>query len=129
MNGVIIVEIDGSHTFRWPKGGRLSNVHKPEDCQSRHCVIHNPSDHHMKDWPLILRGNLIWERQCKHGVGHPDPDSLYYLEKVLGKGGAGVHGCDGCCIDPIPYECHDCKVKFGGDIHYLCPDCRIKNAT
>lgn len=36
------------------------------------------------------------ERICPHGVGHPDPDSLAYLDAV-GVKGAGIHGCDGCC--------------------------------
>lgn len=81
----------------------LHNVHLPDRCYGRPCVIHNPSDHHMRDWPLHWRDDRgICERicpcphgpgahddgsHCGHGIGHPDPDQL----------GDGVHGCDGCC--------------------------------
>lgn len=78
----------------------LHNVHKPEDCAGRPCVIHNPSDHHMRKWPLHWRDDrMIFERLCPHGIGHPDPDSLYH-ERLAADGDeqyVGVHGCDGCC--------------------------------
>lgn len=67
------------------------------------CPIHNPSEHHMRTWPLIWRDDRkIFERQCHHGVGHPDPDTLEYLKVKYGElhaGIEGVHGCDGCCSD------------------------------
>lgn len=40
------------------------------------------------------------ERICPHGVGHPDPDHIAFVERVAGKDVASVeavHGCDGCC--------------------------------
>lgn len=47
---------------------------------------------------MHLRDDKHWlaERVCRHGIGHPDPDSLAYLES-RGVEGMGVHGCDGCC--------------------------------
>lgn len=81
--------------------GYLHNVHPVERCAGRPCVIHNPSDHHMRDWPLNWRADRgLMERLCpEHGVGHPDPDGLAYLVSI-GDTSAGVHGCCGCCIAP-----------------------------
>jgi hypothetical protein len=99
-----VVEAMG-RTFRLPGNqGVLVNVHKPEACEGEGCPIHHPSDHHMKDWPLVWRGSGpfdIWagfERQCPHGIGHLDPDTEAYMRKV----GEYVppHGCDGCCRAP-----------------------------
>lgn len=75
----------------------LGNIHSAELCQGHNCVIHNPSDHHMRSWPLTWRGDKgVFERQCPHGVGHPDPDDGDYLISV-GRGDWTIHGCDGCC--------------------------------
>ena len=74
----------------------LDSFHKPDACAGHFCVIHNPSDHHMKDWPKLVRASGLIERECKHGQGHPDPDSVDYFERH-GIEGMGVHGCDGCC--------------------------------
>lgn len=67
----------------------LINVHRREDCIPP-CVIHHPTDHHMKDWKLRWRWDReIFERICpEHGVGHPDPDS-HNRDRT--------HGCCGCC--------------------------------
>jgi hypothetical protein len=59
-----------------------------------------PSDHHMRRWPLgwnAARGHF--QRTCPHGVGHPDPDDIVYLQSVGGVSGA--HPCDGCCLAPM----------------------------
>lgn len=78
--------------------GPLLSVHSSNRCKGRACCIHNPSDHHMKEWPQEWRGDRgLMERVCSHNVGHPDPDDLQILLKV---DGADVHGCDGCCRDP-----------------------------
>lgn len=80
--------------------GQKLMVHDKKDC-SGSCCIHNPSDHHMKDWPTNWRSDLgIMERICEHGIGHPDPDDLAYKKKILGDKAdhLGVHGCDGCCF-------------------------------
>lgn len=73
-------------------GGRtLYNVHPAAECIGGSCTIHRPSDHHMRDWPLVWRNDrAMFERTCPHGIGHPDPDGVDFL-------GGGVHGCDGCC--------------------------------
>lgn len=75
-------------------------VHAKDQCSGR-CVIHNPSDHHMVDWPRLWRLDRgLMERICPHGIGHPDPDHLWYLtEHNMAEGGEGIHGCDGCCHD------------------------------
>lgn len=84
--------------------GQRILVHNKDDCQGEYCVIHNPSDHHMKDWPTNWRDDRrIMERICLHGIGHPDPDSLRFIKEMAEKFGQkyydkGIHGCDGCCI-------------------------------
>lgn len=67
-------------------------------CEER-CVIHNPSDHVMKDFPTNWRADRgLMERICPHGVGHPDPDDLAFKKTVDPDAKHwGVHGCDGCC--------------------------------
>lgn len=83
-------------------GHILHNVHDPDLCQGRGCVIHHPSEHHMREWPTAWRGDGPFdigpghiERVCEHGVGHPDPDDVEFWEQ---NGiDIGVHGCDGCC--------------------------------
>ena len=78
--------------------------HEPAQCAGHNCTYHNPSDHKMKDWPKNFRYDSfsfgLVERMCSHGVGHPDPDSVAWLESLDLKGRAGtwgVHGCDFCC--------------------------------
>lgn len=75
----------------------LVNIHPADRCAGRHCVVHNPSDHHMRSWLLNWRGDKgVMERQCPHGVGHPDPDDATY-QRSVGRDFLTVHGCDGCC--------------------------------
>ena len=73
--------------------------HVPSKCQGEKCAFHNPSNHHMVGWKLNIRldRNGLIERICRHGAGHPDPDSLDWLARN-GVDDGGVHGCDGCCI-------------------------------
>lgn len=88
--------------------GLVLRTHGPEVCSPEYpCCIHRPSDHHMKDWPWSVRldrFDLLTERHCPdHGIGHPDPDSLSFIERQYGKDTAdvsGIHGCDGCCRPP-----------------------------
>lgn len=88
--------------------GQDMQVHSGEDCRGRHCCIHNPSDHAMKDWPTHWRADRgLMERLCSHRVGHPDPDDIAF--KCTNKGDdyariESIHGCDGCC-ETIP-SCH-----------------------
>lgn len=78
----------------------LKNVHRPDQCAGRHCVIHNPSEHHMRDWPLRWRDDQSeMERVCPHRIGHPDPDDAAY-QISRDPDWAAVHTCDGCCRPP-----------------------------
>jgi hypothetical protein len=74
--------------------GTLENTHDPAKCEGRPCVIHNPSDHHMRDWKLNWRADkYLMERICPcHGVGHPDLDDIAYHRSV-GNEWKGIHGC------------------------------------
>lgn len=76
-------------------------VHSRRVCRGQKCCLHNPSKHHMRSWPLFIRTDkfTLAERVCKHGVGHPDPDSVRHLDPA-GCLLLGVHGCDGCCRKP-----------------------------
>ena len=87
--------------FGMPIGPTTITTHDSELCVGRACVIHNPSDHHMRDWPMVWRGDKqMMERTCTHGIGHPDPDDLAYRTSI-GDTYAEVHGCCGCCISTI----------------------------
>ncbi len=91
-----MAELFGSE-FVLNSGQVIGNVHPAGTCAGTYCVIHNPSPHHMRDWPLNFRNDLaLMERICPHGVGHPDPDSLAF-QKTLGNDYKSVHGCCGCC--------------------------------
>lgn len=99
-----------------PRYGTVStgrvHVHRAERCSAdpNPCVLHSPSDHHMRDWGMVLRLDRegLVERTCPHGVGHPDPDSLAWLmggyrsvykdcDPSEDFSWVGTHGCDGCC--------------------------------
>lgn len=93
-----------------PRSGVVLVSHAPSMCEGSSCCIHNPSDHHMKGWLLTFRSDraipcpthqdhplTLSERQCEHGCGHPDPDSLAWLAQHDPEGEWGVHGCCGCC--------------------------------
>ena len=93
-----LIDWDVSYTGT---GQRIQH-HRREACTGTSCCIHKPSSHHMTMWPLHFRGDRapLMERICRHGVGHPDPDSIAYLHGLHpnGQGSAWeVHGCDGCC--------------------------------
>lgn len=84
--------------------------HTKEACVNGHCAYHNPSEHHMRRWPIVLRLDKqgLVERQCPHGIGHADPDSLVWLKTVIDDEDEvfylAVHNCDGCCSDPYSYN-------------------------
>lgn len=81
----------------------LEYVHPKWTCEGTPCTFHNPSEHHMRDWHMTIRYDrydLLTERLCPHDIGHPDPDSLGFIELAMGREErllSGVHGCDGCC--------------------------------
>ncbi len=77
-------------------GQKLWNVHASDKCAGENCVIHNPSNHSMLDFPTHWRSDRrIMERICPdHGIGHPDPDSPFESGSY-----EWVHGCCGqCCL-------------------------------
>lgn len=95
-DGGVVTDEDGTV---WVGGAKMKNVHPSTACEGRPCVIHAPTDHHMSTWPLAWRNDRgIFERDCPHGIGHPDPDQFAYWAE-MGWKHAGVHGCDGCCRD------------------------------
>lgn len=80
--------------------GQQVNVHDPDNCKGGYCVIHNPSNHHMVDWPTHWREDRkLLERLCPHGIGHPDPDHLDHLPAGR-RSIESIHGCCGHCIPP-----------------------------
>lgn len=72
----------------------IRNVHLLVDCAFKPCPIHNPSDHHMINWPFWWGIGMY--RVCPHGKKHPDPDSLISETKLK-------HVCDGCC-NPLVFQ-------------------------
>lgn len=74
-------------------------LHPEHHCAGEPCTFHNPTEHKMRDWPVILRASALIERVCEHGTGHPDPDSAWWKNKQMGHepGTWETHGCDGCC--------------------------------
>lgn len=79
-------------------GETVIRTHGPTQCEGFPCPFHNPSEHHMRSWPINVRldRSALCERKCLHGIGHPDPDSVHYFERI-GRYGTDIHGCDGCC--------------------------------
>lgn len=97
---VIIDPLDRSRVLLGGDGALLlENIHDEQRCAGRGCIIHHPSDHHMRTWPTVWRDNRgLFERQCIHGIGHPDPDDVaYWNSRGEDYQGQDVHGCDGCC--------------------------------
>lgn len=86
-------------------GQRLTSIHQEsDDCREHGCTIHNPSEDSEAIGKRFWRADRgIMERQCQHGVGHPDPDSVRFWQREHGDDFASlhsVHGCDGCCSEP-----------------------------
>jgi hypothetical protein len=84
------------------EGGERLYAHPADACfNPTACTIHNPTNHHMRHFPQHWRGDRgFMERTCPHGIGHPDPDQMSYIEGTRGERAAyyeGIHGCDGCC--------------------------------
>lgn len=78
--------------FRTNDGQTFAPNHSTVMCRGWDCVLHNPSDHAMRDWPTQY--NLEYdtiERLCEHGIAHPDPDN-FMLDGY-------DHVCDECCVN------------------------------
>lgn len=83
------------------RDGSLLATHPADRCEGRNCVIHNPSDHALKDAPIDWDpGTRRTNRICTHGVHHPDPDHLSFVYETYGMFEwmqHKHHRCDGCC--------------------------------
>lgn len=81
--------------------GQTLTVHGRSECVGEFCVIHNPSEHVMREFRTHWRGDRsLMERICPHGIGHPDPDDIAAKKLLVDdyeRYAFEVHGCDGCC--------------------------------
>jgi hypothetical protein len=76
---------------------QVITIHAKAACKGHYCSMHNPSNHHMRDWPMLWRSDTgVMERLCPCGVGHPDPDDAAYNIRI-GQAHKSIHGCCGCC--------------------------------
>lgn len=97
---VVPEPLDG-HRAWIPGFGLLRQVHDEQVCGDREspCVIHRPTEHHMRTWPLgfgqFADAACVF-RVCAHRVAHPDPDEYAWREDRRFDG--LFHTCDGCCI-------------------------------
>lgn len=99
-------ETDADYELLGLGGGFLLKTHAENVCgPTRYpCCIHNPSDHALRDAPMIWRADRgLMERRCVHGVGHPDPDDLAFKRRTLGEDEAWGHGIHGCCAQRCCY--------------------------
>lgn len=56
----------------------VSGVHPPDKCSSEACVLHNPTDHFLRNQPLWWT-DQGFERVCPHGNKVLDPDTLTFV--------------------------------------------------
>lgn len=96
-----LVSIEATEPLFGEHIGQVALRTHPEGaCSGEYCCIHNPSDHHMREWPQLWRSDKgLMERTCPHGVGHPDPDDIAHKRRVNAPNleSVTVHGCCGCC--------------------------------
>lgn len=98
--------------FSSPAPGVVAHTHAAHICTGSPCPLHNPSEHHMREWELVLIGRralggwplrllVLSERRCGHGRMHPDPDSLAYVtsHSTMTPGWWADHICcpERCC--------------------------------
>jgi hypothetical protein len=90
----------GNNAYLSATGQEIRNVHPQNpECEKYGCPIHSPTKHCMDDLPITTREGGLIERTCPHGVGHPDPDSASYFQRINPNSGMSIHGCDGCCSE------------------------------
>lgn len=78
-------------------GPVVVGVHSELDCHGMPCVVHSPTQHHMRGWDLRFRRKRgIFERLCPHGFAHPDPDQFPHW-RASGALHQAMHSCCGCC--------------------------------
>ena len=64
-------------------GQLVQNIHPAEWCSGT-CVVHRPSDHHMRKLELSFDiEKKAFQRTCKHGALHHDPDERIYWTNIL----------------------------------------------
>jgi len=62
--------------------------------------LFNSPGHPLHGRPMTQRRDTgLLEVRCRHGVGHPVPESAEAMDRRLGHapGTWSTHGCDGCC--------------------------------
>jgi hypothetical protein len=80
------------------EGTLVFNGHPRERCTG-YCVMHSPSSHAMRDWPMRWEwqpeagGRMM--RRCPHGKWHDDPDDRSYR----------VRQARTAWVKPVPHEC------------------------
>lgn len=83
--------------------------HHPSALCSPPCSIHNPSLHHMRDWPRRwFQDRQMICRVCVHGIPHPDPDDLLFRSRIVGEQPElfweGLHYCPCHCCNTPTYQ-------------------------
>ena len=64
-------------------GQLVVNIHPSKWCSGT-CVVHRPSDHHMRKLELSFDvEKKAFQRACEHGDLHQDPDERTYWTNVL----------------------------------------------
>lgn len=98
--GQVVGWVLEKETWHMPNGMLLHNVHSKTGCEGP-CIIHSPTDHKMRKWPVkhlpAHKGEFHFARICGHGNLHPDPDEAAYL-------GTPDHMCYcNCCCDAYDF--------------------------
>lgn len=77
-------------------------AHPPAACAGTACCVHNPSKHHMSEFPQFwFDDTKSMARVCPHGVYHPDPDEVAFRQERSTLWQIGWHPCCGNkCCDP-----------------------------
>lgn len=110
--------------FGAQQGMTLMHVHDRSKCEGRGipCCTHEPSEHHMKSWPMNWRsGTGVMERTCPHGVGHPDPDHMAYVDSLTPL----LHDCPDDPCDPAWSMTSEVRCQYPHlewhSVHGCCP--------
>jgi hypothetical protein len=88
-----------TNTYDLGGGYILKNLHAERLCSARGglCIIHRLTTGHTSTWPLTYRIDRgIFERHCRHGIGHPAVEQLDFW-RLTGNDNQAVHGCCGVC--------------------------------
>ena len=79
--------------------GQVISTHRRNTCLDYWCAVHNPSPHHMRDWPQQwddIKNCIV--RVCTHGQAHIDPDNNGVDARFYK---THHQECDGCCIPQV----------------------------